>query len=306
MQDPARAIPRPPEPEVYENLRAISWLLLSVAASSAMTIAVRVMSFEIHPSMIVFLRFSFTSVLLFALVLVFQRYREQMTFTQPGSHLIRGLFMAISTHLGFYAIANMELVTVTVLFFMVPIFATALSGVINHERPGPRRIIAIAVSFLGVILILKPGYQPLNQAVFAALASSVLFAGALVMSRKLASKDGTFATLISSTTITFLFSIPLVIPVWELPGSASMWGIVAFLVITGLIRLVGDLQAYRLGEASVLAPITYLRLILIGAAAYVMFNEVPDGLALIGTAIIIASALYIARREARLKRAAQS
>ena len=306
MQDPARAIPRPPEPEVYENLRAISWLLLSVAASSAMTIAVRVMSFEMHPSMIVFLRFSFTSVLLFALVLVFQRYREQMTFTQPGSHLIRGLFMAISTHLGFYAIANMELVTVTVLFFMVPIFATALSGVINHERPGPRRIIAIAVSFLGVILILKPGYQPLNQAVFAALASSVLFAGALVMSRKLASKDGTFATLISSTTITFLFSIPLVIPVWELPESASMWGIVAFLVITGLIRLVGDLQAYRLGEASVLAPITYLRLILIGAAAYVMFNEVPDGLALIGTAIIIASALYIARREARLKRAAQS
>jgi len=308
MQDPASTDPvasvaasHAPSPE-YENIKAILWLLVSVFASSAMTIAVRLMSFDLDPRMIVLLRFGITALLLMGAVVIVADLRAKLSFSRPRLHLIRGLCMAISTHLGFYAIANMELVTVTVLFFMVPIFATALSGFLNGEHAGPRRLAAIAVSFIGVLLILKPGYQPLNTAVFAALFSSVLFAFALVTSRRLAGADGSFSVLFSSVMITMLMTIPLAMPVWQLPQTAYVWGVVAVLVATGLIRLLADIQAYRLGEASVLAPITYLRLILIGGAAYVMFGEVPDGLAIAGTVIIIGSALYIARREARLSR----
>ncbi len=308
MQDPASGDPvttvaqNHTQQLVYDNLRAISWLLLSVFASSAMTIAVRVMSFELDPRMIVLLRFGITAILLCIAVILVADLRNKLSFRRPKEHLVRGSFMAISTHLGFYSIVHLELVTVTVLFFMVPIFATALAGFVNGEHAGPRRIAAIAVSFIGVILILKPGYQPLNIAVFAALASSVLFAIALVMSRRLASDDGPFSVLVSSVTLTTLITIPLAIPVWQLPTTAPVWGVVAVLVGTGLVRLFADIQAYRFGEASVLAPITYLRLILIGGAAYLMFGEVPDSLALLGAVIIMGSALYIARREARLKK----
>jgi drug/metabolite transporter (DMT)-like permease len=266
---------------------------------------VRVLSFEIDPRMIVLLRFGFTSFGLIVAVAILSDLRSKLQFSRPRLHLIRGLCMAISTHLGFYAIANMELVTVTVLFFMVPIFATGLSGFINGEHAGPRRIAAIAASFIGVLLILKPGYQPLNLAVFAALLSSVLFAFALVTSRRLAGADGSFSVLFSSVMITTLFTLPLALPVWQIPQSSSGWMFVAMLVGTGLLRLLADIQAYKLGEASVLAPITYLRLILIGASAYVMFGEVPDRFAVLGTIVIVASALYIARREARLSKAAQ-
>lgn len=305
MQDPASnasATSGLPPIGDYQNIKAILWLLLSVFASSAMTIAVRVMSFDLAPPMIVLLRFGITAILLLGAILVARELRTKLSFTRPRLHLIRGLCMAISTHLGFYAIANLELVTVTVLFFMVPIFATALSGFLNGEHAGPRRLAAIAVSFIGVLLILKPGYQPLNLAMFAALLSSVLFAFALVNSRRLATADGPFSVLVSSVFITALFSVPLAIPVWAMPQTMAVWGVVGMLVSTGLIRLFADIQAYRFGEASVLAPITYLRLILIGGAAYLMFGEVPDQMAILGTVIIIGSALYIARREARLAR----
>ncbi len=308
MQDPAAGDPvtsvaAPPVNEnEYDNIRGISWLLLSVVAASVMTVAVRVMSFELDPRMIVLLRFGLTSIVLMAAVTVTANLRDKLQFSEPKRHLLRGGLMGISAHLGFYAIANMDLVTVTVLFFMVPIFATAISGFVNGEHAGPRRLAAIAVSFIGVLLILKPGYQPLNLAILAALLSSVLFAISLVMSRQLATKDGAFSVLVSSVVITTAISIPLAAPVWELPGTSKTWMVVAILVVTGLIRLMGDIQAYRHGEASVLAPITYLRLILIGTAAFVLFGEVPDGAALTGGAIVVSAAIYIARREALLRK----
>ena len=182
MRDPASGDPvttvanTPIAPVEYENIKAISWLLVSVVASSAMTIAVRVMSFDLDPRMIVLLRFGITAILLLVAIIALSDLRAKLSFSHPRLHVIRGLCMAVSTHLGFYAIANMELVTVTVLFFMVPIFATALSGFLNGEHAGPRRLAAIAVSFIGVLLILKPGYQPLNTALERATCSACLAA----------------------------------------------------------------------------------------------------------------------------------
>lgn len=308
MKDPAVGDPvtsvAPPlaQPASYENMRAILWALLSVLVSSIMTIAVRVVSIDLDPRMIVLLRFGITALILVIAVLAASDLRAKLSFTLPVFHLVRGACMAISTHLGFYAIANMELVTVTVLFFMVPIFATVLSGFVNGEHAGPRRIIAIALSFIGVLLILRPGYQPLSLGVFAALISSILFAFVLVTSRRLSAADGSFSVLFSGVMITAIASIPLAAPVMELPQTPVVWAAVAIMVASGLIRLIADIQAYKLGEASVLAPITYLRLILIGGAAYVMFDEVPDALGLVGTLIIVAAALYIARREAILRK----
>ena len=297
--DPVSSVTSPTaDPGAYDNFKGISWLLLSVVAASVMTVAVRWMSFELDPRMIVLLRFGLTSMLLLTAVLAVSKLRSSLSFSQPGRHILRGGLMGVSAHLGFYAIANMELVTVTVLFFTVPIFATVISGFVYGEHAGPRRIAAIAISFVGVLMVLKPGYQPLNLAMFAAILSSILFAVSLVMSRNLAQSDGSFSVLVSSVLVTTGISVPIAMPVWELPGTAAVWGVVAVLVLTGLLRLFGDIQAYRHGEASVLAPITYLRLLLIGSGAYILFDEVPDGPAIIGGMIIAGAAIYIAHREA--------
>lgn len=301
MQDPAIATPSSTAFK-HDNLQAIGWLLVSIVGSSIMTLGVRELSFTLDPRMIVLLRYIFTVALLVVAIGAISSLRKQLSFKRPGVHLLRGTCMGMATHLGFYAIAHIDLVTVTVLFFTVPIFATMIAGVVNGERTGPRRIAAIAVSFVGVLLILKPGYAPIEWAILAALFSSVIFAFALTLSRRVAQADGTFSALVSSSVITLVMSIPLAIPVLEMPQTSMLWWVVAIVVLSGIIRLVADIQAYRIGEASVLAPISYLRLITIGVAAYFLYGEVPDATSLAGAAIIIAAALYITRREAFLKK----
>lgn len=298
MQDPATATPA----FKHDNMQAIGWLLVSIVGSSIMTLGVRELSFTLDPRMIVLLRYIFTVAILGVAIVAISKLRTQLSFTRPGVHLIRGVCLGMATHMGFYAIANIDLVTVTVLFFTVPIFATVISGFVNAERTGPRRAAAIGISFIGVLLILKPGYAPVEWAMLSALASSVLFAFALTLSRRVAQADGTFSALVSSSVITLIMSIPLAIPVLEMPETSWLWIAVAIVVLSGIIRLIADIQAYRIGEASVLAPISYLRLITIGVSAYFLYGEVPDATSLGGAAIIIAAALYITRREAFLKK----
>lgn len=285
-----------------DNVRAISWMMLSVLGSSAMTIAVRQVSLELDPSMVTFLRFSITAALLLAWLILSRTARQGLQFSRPWMHVSRGLCMGFSALTGFYAIANLELVTVTVLFFAAPIFATVFAGFVHGEHAGPRRLAAVGIGFLGVLVVLRPGIDSIQPAMLSALCSSVLFALALVQSRAVAQADGSFSALFSSVTITALVSVPFAIPVWQIPTMGITWIAAAALVLTGILRLFADIQAYRFGEAASLAPMTYLRLVLIGGGGYLIYGEVPDSTAVIGAAIIIGAAIYIARREARIRK----
>lgn len=133
----------------------------------------------------------------------------------------------------------------------------------------------------------------------AALASSMLFALALNMSRGLARQDGAISAYFSSVVITAIISLPFAWPVMALPtdmrGSLAL-GIVVF---AGALRGIADIEAYRHGEAGLLAPVTYLRLVIIATAAYFLYGEVPDIYTIIGAAIVISATLYMAFREAR-------
>jgi len=136
----------------------------------------------------------------------------------------------------------------------------------------------------------------------AALGSSILFALALTMSRGLAQVDGATSAYFSSVVITAIASLPFAWPVMALPADPRGSLALAVVVIAGAVRGFADIEAYRHGEAGLLAPVTYLRLVLIATAAYFMYGEVPDTATIIGAVIVISATLYIALREARLKR----
>lgn len=287
-----------------DNRTAISWILMSVVTSSAMTLAVRGMSLEHSAVEIVFLRASLTGVICILIWSLSRRFREMLQFSNLRLHALRGALIGVSTILGFYTIGALPLATVTVLFFVAPIFATVLSIFVQGERVGPRRWAAIGFGFLGAVIILRPGFAEFHPAMLAALASSFLFALALTLSRGLAQADGPIAAFTSSTFMTILVAAPIAGPGFSLPGSWWIWLMLAIVIVTGAMRSVGDIQAYRLGEASVVAPFIYLRLLVIGVAAYFLFDETPDFATLLGAVVIIASTLYIALRESRLRKVA--
>ncbi len=288
----------PADPPEHNNLSAILWILFSVLASSAMAIGVRDVSSQLDSRMIVFGRALVSTGILMGVVMASGRLRGVLRFSRPGQHLARGLAIAGSTHLGFYAIANLPLAQVTVLFFTAPIWATVMAVLVHKETVGPRRVGATALGFAGALIVLRPGFSGFQPAMIAALGSSVLFALALTMSRGLARADGALSAYFSSVVITTLASLPFVLPVLAVPDDPRGWIAAMVVVLGGMIRGYADIEAYRLGEAAILAPITYLRLAFIATAAYFIYNEIPDIPTLLGFTVIVTASIYITRREA--------
>jgi drug/metabolite transporter (DMT)-like permease len=296
------AIPVPPAAE-KNNVKAIVWMLVSVVGASAMTIAVRQASLSMDSRMIVLFRAVLSSLVILIALGMFTRLRHQMRFSRPGLHLFRGTLIAFSTHLGFYTIANIPVATATVLFFMGPIFATVFSSVLHSEHVGPRRWSAVIAGFIGAVIVLRPGFSEFHPAMLTALGSSLLFALALTLSRQLATADGPLATYLSSVVITAIITVPLAAPVFNISVGVLISLTLAIVVITSAVRGYADIEAYRLGESAILAPVAYLRLVLISIAGYFLFDEVPDLPTVIGASLIVAATLYIALREAKLRRA---
>jgi len=285
-----------------DSLRGIIWALISVVGASLMSLAVRGVALEVDSRMVVMARAGITSIILLLAIIPFTGLRRQLRFSRPWTHLLRGLLIGVSTNMGFYTLVHIPLATATVLFFTAPIFATVLGALLHGERVGPRRIIASAAGFLGALVILRPGLEAFHPAMLSALGSSALFAVALTLSRGLANADGAFATYFSSVLLTVAVTLPIALPVWDIPTGAWTWVAVAILVVTSAMRGVADIQAYRFADAAVLAPIAYLRLVFIGFGAWLIFDENVDTATWIGAAIIISATFYITRREAALNR----
>jgi drug/metabolite transporter (DMT)-like permease len=170
-----------------------------------------------------------------------------------------------------------------------------------YDNSSPHRISAIVGGFAGVLIILRPGFDALELGLVTAIGSSMTFATALTMSRNLSNADGPISTYFSSVVIMVIVSIPIAAPAMTIPSLNITWIAVLTLVITSTTRGISDIEAYRHADAALLTPITYLRIVLIGLAAFFFFDETPDIPTLLGATVIITATLYIAKRERNLK-----
>jgi drug/metabolite transporter (DMT)-like permease len=256
---------------------------------------------ELDSTQVVLYRSVIAVILVLSAIALVSPLRGKLSFTKPYHHLVRGTLIAAATHFGFYTIAHIPLATATVLFFTAPIYATILAVFLHGETIGLRRILAIIAGFTGALVILRPGFGELSFGMLTAMGSSLCFAAALTMSRGLAQSDGPLSTYFSSVVITTLLTIPVVGADLAVPQLSITWIAIVMVGITSAVRGVADIQAYRHAEAGILAPVAYLRLVFIGIAGYVMFQEKPDWPTLVGAIIIIGSTFYIAQRKANLK-----
>lgn len=291
-----------PADRLTPNAQGALWMLGSVAAATGMTVAVRLLAPELHTSMLAFLRSVFSAVLALPFLIGARARGTPLRFSLWKLHVLRGALIGIALNAGFYAIWNLPMATATILFFMAPVFATALATLFMNEAVGPRRWSAIAAGFVGAVIILRPGVKAFDPAMLAALLSSVAFASTLILGRRIAQADGTDAVFVSSSTVVVLFTLPPALLVWELPATVALWGLVGVLVICSSVRQYADIRAYSAADAGFIAPFSYLRLLTIGAIGYVWFDETVDAWTIAGGAVIVGATLYISLREARLRR----
>ena len=212
-------------------------------------------------------------------------------------HLLRGA-LGVAMMVGFvYGLRTLPLSTAYAITFVAPLLVTAMAVPFLREKVGPRRWIAIAIGLVGVLVVLRPtGEGMLTLAGFAVLGAAVCYAAAAITVRMLAQRDSTQAMVFWFLLILSVGAGALALRDWA-PMRAEHWWIVAGIGITGALAQVALTEAFRVGEASLIAPLEYSALLWGVLLDLALWQTLPDGVTWIGAAIIIASGFYLMRRE---------
>jgi drug/metabolite transporter (DMT)-like permease len=216
---------------------------------------------------------------------------------RPLLQIGRSLLLLISTALNFLALQHLQLTQTVSIQFAAPLIIALMAGPLLGERMGPRRLAAVVVGFLGVLVVTRPGFGGVHPAALYSVAGAVCYALYNISTRFLAAHDSSATTLFYSGLAGVVVMTPILPFVWTTPPNALTW---VLLAATGLFGAVGHwllILAHARAPAGVLAPFIYSQLLWMLAAGYLIFGDVPDRWTLAGAAIVIASGLYLLYRE---------
>lgn len=212
-------------------------------------------------------------------------------------HLLRGA-LGIAMMAGFvYGLRTMPLSTAYAITFVAPLLVTAMAGPLLKERVGPARWVAIVIGLAGVLVILRPtGEGMLTGGGLAILIAAICYAMGAVIVRMLAQRDSTQAMVFWFVVLLSLGAWLLALPTWKPLQPAHGW-IIAGVGVSGSLAQVALTEAFRRGEASLIAPLEYTALVWGVLLDVALWSVLPDGVTWIGAGIIVASGLYLLRRE---------
>lgn len=241
--------------------------------------------------MVIWARYVAQSSLMF--VLFAPRMGGRILRTQrPWLQLLRGLTLVAVSLLFIGGLAYIPLAEATAVIFLSPLMLTLYSA-LTGERISRGQWISLAFSLLGVLVIVRPGSELFTPAILLPVLAAASYAAYQLITRKLSSTDhGVTSNFLSSLVGTLVLSL-LVPFFWETPtpGMAlKMFGLGALGMVAHLLLT----QALRIASAASLAPFTYLNIVFAGLVGWVLFDQVPDLLAMLGMGIIIASGVGFA------------
>jgi len=274
-------------------------MLLATALASVVAALAKSAVTHYHIVQILFFRQVF--VFLSALPGLRRSFPHSLKTKAPLIHALRltGAFLAL--FMSVWAVAVLPLTTATTLGFSQVLFLSVLALIFLKESVGRHRIIAVVIGFVGVLIVMRPsvdGFANLNTLIPIAGAFGAAVAFACV--RKLSQTEST-ETILAYLAIFVgaIAGVPLYW-LWVTPDLKGLILLVSMGVLATASNWIG-VKALRLGEASVVGNVEYMKLIYATILGYVVFSEVPDGYTLTGAAVIILASVYIFHRESRLK-----
>lgn len=292
----------------------ISCVMTGMAFGSLMDASIKALSSDYPLHEIILVR-SVVALVLTLFIVRFEGGFRTLRTSRPFTHLARGLLIVIANMSFYMAISVMPLAEATGLFFVSPLFITALSVPFLGERVGWRRWLGILVGFIGVIIIMRPGVDTFTAYSILPIIAALAYAVTQITSRNLGITD-------SASVMSFYISLTFIVIstiFWAIAGDGSMAGMYGekmdflfrpwrwpdfsdgslMLFVGGLVAIVGYMlsQAYRVADASVVAPFEFVMLVLAIFWGYLFWGEIPDLQASLGIAMIAGSGLYVFMRE---------
>tara|TARA_B100000029_G_scaffold401030_1_gene400111 strand:- start:276 stop:1142 length:867 start_codon:yes stop_codon:yes gene_type:complete len=248
---------------------------------------------------IVWARYFFTCVLVLPIVISIYKKNVFKSDNHP-LQILRGSFLVGATLTFFYAISVIPLANALALAFIYPFFMTLLSHFFLNDKINFTIIVSVIIGLLGVIFIVKPGFQAFNLAFLASIGTGLFYALYMVSTKKLSSIDTPLKTL-TFTGLVGLFSMSVFIPLVWIEPSVSEW---LLMLSMGMVASVGHLLiilSFRYVKASVLAPFSYWEIITNIVIGYYFFDDMPDKFTWLGIVIIIGSGIYVLFQSRNLK-----
>ena len=217
---------------------------------------------------------------------------------RPGAHVMRGLSQATSQTLLVIAFSLMPLASATAINFSAPLFATLVSILLLKEGVGAARWTALAVGFLGVLLVTSPGADTFQTGAVYALANAVLFGTVTAGVRGMTATESTETlTMYQMTVLTTFYTLMLpfgcIVPTWD---------DTLLMLVSGVANAIGQFwwtRALHLAPTSAVAPFQYLSLVWALVIGLAVWGDVPTPGLLIGSAIVVGSGIFLFWPESR-------
>ncbi|MBM3502934.1 MAG: DMT family transporter [Alphaproteobacteria bacterium] len=284
---------------VSPNARGAVWALGAVVFMSLMSVHIKYLGNELDSFEVAWFRSSLGLVMI--LPFLWRAGGVSALYTRRfPKHVVRGLIAGASILSGFYSVAHLPLATATALGFCRPLFMVPLAILMLNEVVRGRRWSATLVGFLGVLVVVRPT-DDIPVAAWAGIFSAFTTALAMIVTKQLTTTEhprtmifynGLFACLIASGPAFY---------VWQWP-TLEQFALLCSMAAVGAIGNSCMIRSLQAGEATLVGPIEYLRIITAAFFGFVFFSEVPTWWTAAGAAIIVASTGYITWREARLGR----
>ena len=292
-----RTAPAPSQPSpMSANLRGILAMVAAVGCFSFMDALLKTLSGS-YPAMQVA---SLRGLAALPLVVVYVVWRGQvrgLLKVRWPLHLLRGVINITMLTLFAFALRELGLAEAYTLFFIAPLLITALSTVVLGEKVRGAHWVAIVLGLVGVVVALRPNQDALfSIGALAVLGAAAAYAVSAIAGRLLTRTDSSASLVFWTTTLLALGASALAWPQW-VAVNADHWPLVAALGFTGFLGQLAITEAFRHGQASVVAPFEYTALAWGMGLDWVLWHTVPGATTLMGGAIIIGSGLYLVRTE---------
>jgi len=263
---------------------AMLWMSGALVSFSGMAIAGRELSTEVSLYEVLFLRSTVCLIVLLALLPKFG-WRSLKT-PRPGLHLLRNSVHYLASFCWYFGVVSIPLAEVFAIEFTSPIWTALLAAIFLREPLTRARIGAIALGFLGILVILRPGAEVVHIASLVVLIAAIGYGSAYVITKRLTVTDGPFVILFYMNAIQFLIGIGPTFADWVTP-SVALWPWVVVVGLTGLTSHYCITRAMQHADAMVVAPLDFLRLPLIAVVGYFVYAETLDVFVLLGALLVV-------------------
>jgi drug/metabolite transporter (DMT)-like permease len=277
------------------------WMAATGVLFTLLNATMKKLAQELDPWLVGFLRYLLGTLVMLAPALRFGL--RGLWPKSPRMQLLRGLFHSGGMLLWFAALPSVAIAELTAIGFSVPIFICLGAVLFLNERMTGARWAAVLVGFSGVLLVVNPfeagGFAGISAGMLLMLASGPVFAGSFLVAKVLTRLERSDVMVLWQHLLVSLLLLPFAFAWWTMP-SAGQW---AMLVLCGFLGAGGHycmVRAFRVADISAVQSVRFLELVWAAVLGLLMFGTVPEGWTLAGGALILASTLWLARRESRV------